>query len=60
MGKPKTDLKKQIYGVSGVLNGEPVDFTHEEVSKLAIASGLKEFFDSLAYELRNVVVRPRK
>jgi len=40
-----------MFGVSGILDGDQVSFTHFELASMAIASGLDEFFGALAYKL---------
>jgi len=49
----KLELRKEQFGI-GIFDKDSyvMGFTHNDIAKLAIASGLHEFLDAFAYELR--------
>ena len=55
VGDQKLEFRQEPFGVGGYDNEVyHLGFTHNDIAKLAIASGLPAFLETLGYELRQL------
>ena len=54
VGNQKLEFRQETFGVGGYDGeGYELGFTHNDIAKLAIASGLPAFLEVLGWELRH-------